>query len=324
MLFPLYHRPNALVFLDDDASYLEMLALVMPNNWSVRLYTRVDDCILSIQHEHELWEADVWAHHNIVENWRKGAHLLLQVLHYWETVPHRYSLTQTCIVDYAMPAMTGLEVLKALPIWPTHRVLLTGQADEMVAVSAFNERLIDKFVTKQYPDIGRHLTQLLTQLHATPMEILDPIWHSTLKQEQYAALQEVTAQQTLQMLVQKLGWVEYVVIAAPFGILGLNAHAQASWLQLELVNDLPCAADLAKSTGQTSSAVEKIRIGTHFDNTELLMALSSNEAICLAPTLAIGNKGSLLGAIFQLSSLGKLGTSHYDFLNALPPRVVAQ
>jgi hypothetical protein len=44
MRFPLYHRPNALIFLDDDASYLEMLAMVMPKNWYVRLYTHADEC----------------------------------------------------------------------------------------------------------------------------------------------------------------------------------------------------------------------------------------------------------------------------------------
>ena len=41
--------------------------------------------------------------------------------------------------------------------WPGSRVLLTGQADEQVAVRAFNRGLIDQFIAKQTPDISRRL-----------------------------------------------------------------------------------------------------------------------------------------------------------------------
>ena len=42
MSFPIYRRPGGVVFLDDDPAYLEMLAEVMPEQWSVRLFVHPD------------------------------------------------------------------------------------------------------------------------------------------------------------------------------------------------------------------------------------------------------------------------------------------
>ena len=45
MSFPLFHRPGTVVFLDDDPDYLEMLALVLPRHWHVKLFLRPAECI---------------------------------------------------------------------------------------------------------------------------------------------------------------------------------------------------------------------------------------------------------------------------------------
>jgi CheY-like chemotaxis protein len=322
MRFPLYHRPNALIFLDDDASYLEMLAMVMPKNWYVRLYTHADDCIQRMEQEHVLWEADVWSHHTMVNNWRAGMPLIPQILQYWQTHAERYDLTKICVVDYAMPAMTGLDVLKTMPVWPSNRILLTGKADELIAVSAFNEGLIDKFIPKQHPNVGHYLTGILIEQHAKPMDFYDGIWRGTFKQEQYAALQDDSVQLALIELLLNKGWIEYVVVAEPFGVLGLDSFGKPHWLQLELVAELSAAAELADSIGQDSSVVEKIRRGTHMTNSELLLTLHSDEAVSIAPTVHIGKPGTLLGAFFDIPGNPKQGSSYNEFMSSRPPRTV--
>lgn len=324
MRFPLYHRPNALVFLDDDASYLEMLALVMPKDWSVRLFTHADDCLAHLTQENTLWEQDVWRHQEIVNHWRADGALIPAILAYWSDSSVRHTLTQTCVVDFAMPSMTGLDFLKKLPSWPANRVLLTGKADEIVAVSAFNDGLIDSFVTKQHREIGKHLTHVLSAQHKKPMDFHESIWRSTLRQEQYAVLQETTVRQDLHTLINERQWVEYVIVPAPFGILALDQHARAHWIQLELRTDLAKMANLAQDTGQTSATVQKIRDGTHLINTELLQALGQDEEATIKTTFTIGNSDSLLGAHFRIVADKVYGTSHHDFLQSLPSRVVAQ
>ncbi len=323
MQFPLYHRPNAVVFLDDDAGYLDMLADVMPQDWCVQLYTHAGDCINQMQRQHTQWESDIDTHLQITENWRSGIPLVPQLLAYWQTQHRRHALTNVLVVDYSMPAMTGLDVLKALPKWPAQRVLLTGQADESMAVEIFNQHLINQFVAKQHPYIGQHLAQVVRELMALPLSAHDGIWRNVLKKEQHAILQTDAVQQALAALVRERNWVEYCVITEPFGILGINAEAVPQWLQLEQTQDLPDAAEVAESAGQSSQAGQKIRLGTHLTNAELAMALSCDAPLALAPTFPIGLPGNLLGAFFDLPKTCSTGRGYSEFLTSLPPRGIS-
>ena len=58
MSFALFQRPGTVVFLDDDPDYLEMLALVLPRHWHLKLFLRPHDCINYLQQEPPFWEAD--------------------------------------------------------------------------------------------------------------------------------------------------------------------------------------------------------------------------------------------------------------------------
>ena len=138
----LFHRPGSVLFLDDDTDYLEMLGMVIPAHWQVELYSRPSGFAARMQNEPARWEADAMAQLQMIERWRQGQPLLPQVLRYWAISASRYELAQTCVVDYAMPGTDGLRVLNTLLDWPGSRVLLTGQADEQIAIQAFNNGLI--------------------------------------------------------------------------------------------------------------------------------------------------------------------------------------
>ncbi len=71
MSFPLFHRPGTVVFLDDDPDYLEMLALVLPRHWHVKLFLRPVECINYLQQEPPFWEADAWNQQQLIDHWRE-------------------------------------------------------------------------------------------------------------------------------------------------------------------------------------------------------------------------------------------------------------
>lgn len=63
----------------------------------------------------------------------------------------RFTHVSTIVVDYDMPALNGLQLCEQLTSPHIQKILLTGAADEDVAIQAFNKGLIQYFIRKQDP-----------------------------------------------------------------------------------------------------------------------------------------------------------------------------
>lgn len=324
--FALYRRPGGVVFLDDDRDYLEMLAEVMPMDWYVRLFVRPAACIALLQQERQRSESDIWAQREIINRWREGASLIPLILQYWrEDGSNRLSLIRVCVVDYAMPAMSGLRVLDEVSEWSGQRILLTGRADEQLAISAFNRRLIEQFIPKQTPDIGRRLSSVIESQRRLADERYQQIWRATLSREQHMLLSDPLIAQALEQLALSQEWVEHVVIGAPFGILALNGQGAASWLQLEPSANLPELAELAESQGADTALVQDIRDGKKLMNLELQLALGASHAPEARPAWAIaGAAAPVYAALFGIPADFSPGAacSYRHFISTCGERVL--
>lgn len=292
------------MFLDDDPDYLEMLAEVMPPDWHVRMFMSPVDCIAQLMQQPTCWEADVWRQQEIVNRWQSGAPLIPQILQYWrddQTV--RFVFTKVCVVDYAMPAMSGLQVLSELTGWTGYRVLLTGRIEEQLAVSAFNRGLIERFVPKQAADIRLRLTAAIEELLDRPDARHEQTWRSTLSRDQHALMCDPAIAKQLDEMVRSQGWIEHIVIGAPFGILALDSQGLASWLQLEPAQNLPELAEIAESQDWSPTMVEDLRAGRKLLDLELQLALGagrkpeSQTAFCL-----VGANDKVYAALFKIDA----------------------
>ena len=317
MSFALYRRPGAVVFLDDDPDYLEMLAEVMPLDWLVRLRTRPVACIEMLLAEPPAREADLWRQQEIVNRWREGLALIPQILRYWQQDgTARFTRTQVCVVDYSMPSMSGLRVLSELSPWSGSRILLTGRADEQLAVSAFNRGLIEQFIPKQSPDIRLRLTGAIQTLLHKPDPRYEQVWRVTLSREQNALLDNPLMSATLEKLARAQGWVEHVVIGAPFGILALDHKGQAVWLQLEPSDRLAELAEMAASQGWDAASVQEVAEGKKIIDLELQLAIGGDKPRLQAATAVAGDTGALYMALFPIDECWAPGTgsSHERFI----------
>ena len=326
MSFPLFHRPGTLVLLDDDPDYLTALATVLPLEWHVRMFVRPTRCVYQMHHEPQLWERDRWQQQTMVALWRQGKPLIPQILHYWASTPERYALTHVCVVDFSMPGMDGLQVLSELVDWPGARILLTGQADERVAIGAFNRSLIDQYIPKQAADVAQQLVQAITRLYGRAHRQYDAIWRATLRPEQLTLLAMPEVQAGLKTFVTQ-HWVDYVVIGQPFGILGMDAHGRASWLQLETPEGLAGIAELAELQGMDTQGLQDIRNGRRLTSLELRQSLAMQG--CDAPVPAFSPAGTgalLLAALHELpaSALTVPLAGHHEWLSRQAPRGISE
>lgn len=298
---PLFQRSGSVLFLDDDIDYLDMLGMVLPAHLQVELYSRPPTFIERMREEPARWEADAALHLQMLERGRQGHPLLPQVLRYWAGNPARYQLAQTCVVDYAMPGTDGLKVLNTLQDWPGSRILLTGQADEQIAIQAFNGGLIDQFIPKQTPDIAERLLTALARRACAPHPRLDTLWRAVLQPAQQSVLQVPSVAHALQQFALPR-WVEYVVLGEPFGVLGLDAQGQCQWLQLEPTHTLDDLAELAGSAGLGLDVVRAVQARRLLPAVELHQQLGGRGPIRTAPAFAIGEDGRLNAALFPLEA----------------------
>ena len=323
MNFALFQRPGTVVFLDDDSDYLETLALVLPRRWPVKFFLRPAECIHHLQQEPPFWEADAWSQQRLVDQWQGGKRLIPQILEYWSRNTERYALSRVCVLDYSMPGMDGLQVLAELTDWSGARVLLTGQADEQIAVNAFNQGLIGRFIAKQTPDISRRLIEAVQHLMETPNERHNQIWRATLGPVQSAMLRLAPVQRELAAFAADR-WVEHVVIGEPFGVLGMDADGHVSWLQLETPDGLLALCELAALEGISPAGQADIRSGQKLVDLELRQALSLAPPDRWAPAFPLGDPGTLIGAVFPVDPAycPPLANSFAQWLSRQEPRHV--
>lgn len=281
MSFHLFRRPGTVFLLDDDPDYLDLMALLLPPEWHVRLFLRPHACLRHMREEQQAWAADCFRQETLVDLWRQGRPLIPQVLRYWARHPQRHGLTHVGVSDHMMPGLSGLELFGQLRSgWPGARVLLTGQADERVAVEAFNHGLIDQYIPKQAAEMAVLLARGLERLADHCHDRHDAIWRATLRPQQMALFRQGGAGRALKTLMER-DWVEYVVLGDPFGVLGLDAEGRASWLQLQ-------ARD---------STAEQTLLAPG-----LAASLGLREPLAPQPAFALDEEGQLLAARFPLAA----------------------
>jgi CheY-like chemotaxis protein len=273
--FALFKRPSRLVFLDDDSLFLDVLSVTLPEQWRADFYMQVGSCVTNLISNAKAWQADFWMQQSITSQIQNDGNFIPLVLRYWKNNTARYDLVQTAVFDYSMPSIDGLSALKMLGNWPGQRLLLTGQADEHIAVHAFNEGLIDQFVLKQKIGAGASLPELMQPLLNRPLTELQVLWQSTLSESQQQRLSQIPVIHALEQLICSKKWVEYVVTNIPFGVLGIDASGEVSWLQLEVRADLVELSELAAEDGAKASDLQSIINGQVLPNTELRLALNS-------------------------------------------------
>lgn len=290
-----YRRPGPVVVLDDDSAFLEMLGMTLPSDMDIRLYTDPDLCVEFLLRQVPFLETDAWAHREIIDQSRRGKSLIQLMAAYWAKHTERVGLAQVLMLDYSMPRGAGTRYLASLRSWPGRRVLLTGM-DDMDAVEPFvRAGQIESVIHKQMTGMSKHLVSEIRALMASASTDIAHIWHNELTASQEAVLETRGVRKGLHELAQAR-CVEYVLLAKPFGVFGLDAAANFHWLHLTSAADLDAAATEAIRRGLPASVVQDVRSGAQVLDADLLEAVAVDRAASAYAAFSIGPGRRLFGA----------------------------
>jgi CheY-like chemotaxis protein len=123
--------------------------------------------------------------------------------------PTRFKQVSTIVVDYDMPGMNGLEFCQKITIPHIRKIMLTGAADEHLAIEAFNKGLIHKFINKNSADLGRQLNKALRESTQTYFQEISQLFIHTLNVNWGTALTDPAFIELFPSLLENYNIIEY-------------------------------------------------------------------------------------------------------------------
>jgi CheY-like chemotaxis protein len=256
---PAYYFPSTVFLIDDDAALLSTLLLKLEKNSSYQTSTKPlegltllqnteplqinsPECVDSLEEEETnryLLNPDFSAHLKWLENDR------------------RFREITVLIIDYTMPEINGIDLVAQLKDKPFKKILLTGEADETIAINAFNAGLIDRYLTKtvgMYPTLNTYIKELQQTYF---IEQSHSLFNFVLPKNRIT--QEATFKKVFQTLIQKNNIVEYYLVNHQGAFLLSDAQGKMYYLDILSETDLNTYIDIAIGNEAPQHLIDSLR-----------------------------------------------------------------
>jgi CheY-like chemotaxis protein len=145
---PLYFFPTQIVFVDDDPRAFEEIRLLLNNDLATYSYYHNPHQAINVINSNS--KAEIFFNKSTTEeiDYNTIYQLYNEVYN-----PNRFNEISCIVIDYDMPGMDGLELCRKIKNPYIKKILLTGAADENLAIDAFNQGLINTYIRKHEPGV---------------------------------------------------------------------------------------------------------------------------------------------------------------------------
>ena len=258
-----YHHPTTVVFIDDNESFLRTLDLEVPGGWACKTFTDPQIALDFVQQQPSLpplmdrcfsmqrrspTEALIRLDLNLIE----------------QEINHRdrFARISVVVVDYAMPVINGLEFCAALKDPLLQKAMLTGVADEKIAVAAFNAGLIHRFIPKQSNSSVNVILEFVDDLQQEYFNQYTARLKSTLAIDPPKFLTEPVIATYVEALMQRESLIEYYLVDDPPGLMLLQASGKICRLVALNEDGLRRQAQYAADHGAPKPILSAMQEGT--------------------------------------------------------------
>lgn len=233
-LSPCFH-PTTVVMVDDNEAFLQSLTLELPSTLAFRGFTHPEEALAFLNKPTSLpplvdrcFSIDRQDDHALI---RLDLGLIEQEIKYLE----RFQRVSVVLIDYAMPFVDGLEFCERLRDPYTRRAMLTGVADEKLAVEAFNAGLIHRYMPKQKATAVEAVIAFIAELERDYFNQSLARLKTALAIDPPGFLVDPEVAVRMQRLVHEEQVTEYYLVTDPPGFLLLRSNG--SGLRLVLLDE---------------------------------------------------------------------------------------
>jgi len=228
--------PTTVLFLDDKIDELKNVKISMDRNLVCKLYRNPLNALDYMTNEYKpnpfikKWISNL----KDIDREQDPTHSYIDIdisaIHQEIYALDRFKEISIIIVDYDMPKMDGLKFCKKLINNPIKKLMLTGVADESLAVQAFNEGTIDHFVGKGERNFTDHLNEAIAKLQQAYFQDLSSMIINNLAANPYSCLGDPVFSKFFAKLCQERNIMEYYLVNDSGCFLLLDINGNPSWL----------------------------------------------------------------------------------------------
>ncbi|MEZ5549272.1 MAG: hypothetical protein R3E82_00115 [Pseudomonadales bacterium] len=259
---PPYFHPTTVCVVDDNEPFLTSLDLELPPGMASRVFTDPHKALTFLQTPIDLPALmDRCFSMQLQSGSRALIELDLSLIEQEINFPDRFRRNSVLLVDYSMPRMDGLELCAALDDALIRRALLTGVADEKLAVQAFNAGLIHRYIPKHLINPLSVIVGFIEELQREYFSQYTARLKSVLSINPPRFLIDPVIARYVRNLMRRERLIEYYLVSDPPGLLLLNSSGRLWRLALLNREQVREQVVFARSRGAPADVIAQLDSG---------------------------------------------------------------
>jgi CheY-like chemotaxis protein len=275
-----YYFPTTVLLVDDDKEYLENVENFLDNGTAIyKSFNNPLEVYEYIKtHFKRQHLPDLCVDQKIdTARFNREINVNLEPIQQEVFNPKRFEHISVVVADHDMPEMKGLELLKKLKNLPIRKILLTGRATVQEALAAFNEGIIDQFISKDIENFEDYVNetikkQCIEQFKSDTKIIINSLVFERSGYEP-SCLNSEAFMTLLDNLVNEHHVSEYYLIDDSGSYIFFDNNGKASWLIVKNADDLNTDIMLAEDSDEPPSQEIIQQLKEH----KLILALLSDD-----------------------------------------------
>lgn len=327
----IYSHPTTCLLVDDNKQFLEIVAAELFSEKMASLFYDNPQMVLKyLAHIREnesstdgsLIQNDEFAPDHLTIN------LNIKSIHSLIYKKDRFKEISNIVVDFAMPSMNGIELCRKINNDYIYKILLTGEASKDLAVEAFNEGLINKFIMKSSSDATELLCQSIKELQAKFFIKRSEMFLNAMD-NQAKGIVGLLKDENFLVLFNRLytdnQFFEYYLLDEQGSFLFLDFHGKPSWLLMKSEREMEKLYQYARDEEAPSEVISMLKERKkipYFHSEEDLQTPPSGWLKYMHPAIELkGSEQNYYYSFFKETSLYALEMekvfSYYQYLEAL-------
>ncbi len=255
--------PTTVAFVDDSAAFLSNLSLQLDPELAFRMFSSPGEGLkyLNARAAQDQPVSPIFSPY-LDRTEENDAHQVIAMrvdaIRSLVNRPARFESISVVVVDYDMPELNGIEFCRRLTNPSIKKIMLTGKADEHVAVKSFNEGLIDRFIRKHEADAVETLNQAIHDMQLAHFDKSSGSVLDALAVSEYAFLKDGALAAHVQGIFDSFGIVEHYLSYQPHGLLMFDAEGTAYLLIIHTDESLRGVREIAVEQSAPASFLAEL------------------------------------------------------------------